>query len=153
VFLFPLYAALVWYACSRWRRQFLGFAAYVGGVMGLVLLAYVDVRLMRVLFNSPASPALLLLLCGEAGLVFVIGGFVVCSPRTRAEVPCRSCGYELHGLDDPNPRCPECGLNEAVMQPARGFCVACGTRSAAIDGDRRLCTGCERHFGGGAAAA
>jgi hypothetical protein len=138
--LFPLYAALVWYGCYRWRRRFVGFAIYAAGVLALVMLAYLDVRLMRWMFNSPPSPSLLLLLCAEAGMVALVGALVVCSPRERAAKPCRACGYELEGLDDANPRCPECGLEGAALEPTA--CPGCGRLVAADPAGQGLCGEC-----------
>jgi hypothetical protein len=129
--LFPLYAALVWYGCYRYRRQFLGFAVYIAGVLGLITLAYLDVRLMRWFFNTDASPGLLFLLCAEAGLVALVGGFVVCSPRTRSVIPCRDCGYELSGLDDPNPRCPSPAAAAGASCRASPRCRPSATPAAA----------------------
>lgn len=144
MFIFPLYAALVWYCCARWRREFLGFAAYVAGVACIVLLVYVDVRLMRLVFNTGASPTFLLLLWAEAGIIALIGGFVVLSPKERVARPCRGCGYELEGLDDPNPRCPECGIADAFSEPADGSCVSCGTRTATVSARAPRCERCLR---------
>lgn len=114
--LFPIYAAMVWYACYRWRRRFLGWAAYGAGVAGILLLLVADIRLMRLVFNQTPAPSFLLLLGAEAVMVAVIGLLVVTAPRERPVVPCRACGYELDGLDDPNPRCPECGTAEAAKR-------------------------------------
>lgn len=141
MFVFPLYAAIVWYACYRYRRRFLGYAAYAAGVLGIVLLLWVDVRLTRWVFNQPAAPSLLLMLSAEAGLVGLVGAFIVFSPRHRAVLPCRDCGYELDGLDEPNPTCPECGLAYAARKVRPGRCVDCGGAMAApADGAR--CPGC-----------
>jgi hypothetical protein len=143
--LFPLYAALVWYGCYRYRRQFLGFAVYIAGVLGLITLAYLDVRLMRWFFNTDASPGLLFLLCAEAGLVALVGGFVVCSPRTRSVIPCRDCGYELSGLDDPNPRCPECGLMHAAVALVPLTCCRCGSVMQGEPQVQAVCDTCRSH--------
>jgi hypothetical protein len=67
---------------------------------------------------SPGSlVSLQLLLWMEAGAVAVVGGFIVLLPRRNAVMPCRKCGYELKGLEDENPRCPECGKEHAAFEP------------------------------------
>lgn len=151
MFIFPLYAALVWYCCARWRREFLGFAAYLAGVLGIVLLVYIDIRLMRLIFNTAVAPTFLLLLWAEAGIIALIGGFIVLSPKQRVARPCRACGYELEGLDDPNPRCPECGIATAFSEPSDGSCVSCGTRTAAVSAHAPRCQRCLRAVGPGPA--
>lgn len=114
--LFPLYAAIVWYGCYRFRRQFLGYAAFAAGVLGIVLLLWLDIRLTRWLLNQHPAPGLLMMLSAEGCIVFLIGGYLVMTPRERAAMPCRRCAYELAGLDDHDPRCPECGLERAAKR-------------------------------------
>lgn len=116
MFVFPVYAALVWYACFRWRRQFLGFAALGAGVMGVLLLAMLDVVVTRWLTHQVTKPLFVLLLLAEAGIILPVGAFVVMMPRERVELPCRACGYELLGLEIANPTCPECGLEHAARK-------------------------------------
>lgn len=116
MFLFPLYAALVWYACYRWRRRFLGYAALLAGVGLVTLLIWLDIALMRWVFDETAGPLIIMLLAAEAAAVLVVGSFLVFLPREQPLLPCRSCGYELDGLEHENPRCPECGLPEAVRR-------------------------------------
>ncbi|CAG0987542.1 hypothetical protein PHYC_02107 [Phycisphaerales bacterium] len=119
MFLFPLYAALVWYGCFRWRRRFLGFASLAAGVMGVAFLAGVDVVVTRWLTHQFPKPLFLLMLAAEAGIILPVGLFVVMMPRERIELPCRGCGYELEGLETANPTCPECGLIHARRRCGR----------------------------------
>jgi len=56
------------------------------------------------------------LLIVEAVITCVVGVFLACLPRNIAKRPCRKCGYELAGLENANPTCPECGLLFAYKQ-------------------------------------
>lgn len=112
--LFPLYAVLVWYACYRWRRHFLGVAALAAGVLGVAFLAWLDVVLTRLISNRFPSMLFLLLLGAEAGVLIPVGIFVWLVPRERAAMPCGGCGYELKGLEAETPKCPECGKEGQV---------------------------------------
>jgi hypothetical protein len=109
--LFPLYAICIWYCCARWRRSLGGFAALIFGEVFVLTFMFL---LKRVLVWSGGSPAVLdnfsLLLWGELAIVGLVGGVLVALPTTRAQHPCRKCGYELVGLEEHPPRCPECGL-------------------------------------------
>lgn len=143
VFIFPLYAVLVWYACFRWRRHFLGVASLLAGLGGLLVLAWLDVRIARWLTNQFPMPGFLLLLAGEGMIVLLIGTYLVAMPRERVRVPCRGCGYELDGLETANPRCPECGLGHAAARPVRGACRRCGQDAAPSASGAPVCARCE----------
>lgn len=116
--IFPIYALLVWYVCFRWRRSWIAFLAALAGAFAVVTLALMDARL-RVWFNLPrtAFSNLQILLWIEAIAVGVVGLFIACLPRGYSRRPCRRCGYDLSGLEDANPTCPECGLACAVAKP------------------------------------
>jgi hypothetical protein len=118
--LFPLYALFIWYLCFKHRRRWQGFVAWAAGVLGVVTFAVLDARIRTWLgFQPGALISLQLLLWMEAGAVALVGGFIVILPRRYAQVPCRKCGYELRGLEEENPRCPECGLEEAAFKVKR----------------------------------
>jgi ribosomal protein S27AE len=68
-----------------------------------------------------------------------IGLFLVCLPSHAAHVPCRKCGYELEGLEDTNPTCPECGLAFAARKLKPMKCGACGARSL-MDPEKPRCS-------------
>ncbi|MDX2130903.1 MAG: hypothetical protein SFY69_02475 [Planctomycetota bacterium] len=126
MFIFPLYAVLVWYGCFKWRRRFLGVASLVAGLGGVLLLGWVDVQVSRWLTSEFPMPGFLLLLAGEGGIMLLVGSYLVALPRERVRVPCRGCRYELDGLEHANPTCPECGLAHAASKPRRVRCRRCG---------------------------
>lgn len=118
--LFPLYALFIWYLCFKHRRRWQGVVAWLAGIVGVVTFALLDVRVRTWLgFPPGALLSLQLLLWMEAGAVALVGGFIVLLPRRSAYVPCRKCGYELRGLEDENPQCPECGLEFAAYKPKK----------------------------------
>src|SRR5262245_59091878 len=109
--LFPIYAVVIWYLCFRWRRQWIGWGCLVLGLAGVGLLGWVHRTLNTAFFGEDVNPLLFqILLVAEAALVLVMGGFSVTLPIEVAEVPCRRCHYDLAGLEDDNPTCPECGM-------------------------------------------
>lgn len=118
--IFPLYALFIWYLCFKHRRRWQGVVAWLAGIVGVVTFAVLDVRIRTWLgFQPGALLSLQLLLWMEAGAVALVGGFIVILPRRSAFVPCRKCGYELRGLEEENPRCPECGLEHAAFKPKK----------------------------------
>lgn len=143
MFLFPVFAVLVWYACYRWRRQYLGYAALAGAVAGVLLLTRLEILIERWLHLE----LLLLraLLMAEAGIVLAVGAFIVSCARYPAQTPCRKCGYELHGLDDANPTCPECGLAHAARKVRRRPCPCCATEVLVARGQDPRCATCVDH--------
>jgi ribosomal protein L37E len=114
VVLFPVYAALVWYGCFRWRRRFQGMIWLAAGMLGLAFLAWLDVVGTRWLLGRFPGPLFIMLLAAEAGIVGPVGLYVWSLRRERVDIPCRRCGYELKGLEVSDPTCPECGLPSAV---------------------------------------
>ena len=149
VILFLFYAAFVWYLCFKHRRDWRGLLA-LGVGMALLWLA-ADLYRLAIRWAKSANSTLvdtrhdgklfLMLLALEAVVVVVVGLFFWCLPRDVRIRPCRRCKYELDGLDDDNPRCPECGLAAAAVKVRTRKCPACGVRSEwRIDRDQ--CTGC-----------
>ena len=131
--LLPAYAVFVWYCCFRWRRRFAGLAALCFGEAIILTLLWIEQRFR----NAPGArdhasfSNLSLLLAGEGLIVAAMGFFLWALPRTRAEFPCRSCGYELLGLESDAPICPECGtaaLTSATIhtQPPRATQASAG---------------------------
>lgn len=114
--LFPIYAAIVLYGVVRLRRRFLGLALLAASLLGLALLAWIDVTVGRWITGKPPMPLFRLLLCVEAGILFPLGLYLWTVRRERVELPCRKCGYELQGLEVANPTCPECGLAFAAEE-------------------------------------
>lgn len=108
--LFVLYAVLVWYACARWRRRWLGFACALVGAAGVVGVAIFHIHLNRWSGGRIYLPVLQSLLYPYGVLLLVMGLYIACLPRSRPAISCRRCHYDLAGLEEDEPRCPECGL-------------------------------------------
>lgn len=141
--LFPAYAFLVWYACLRWRRQLMGVAALVLGVMLIALLAQFDLTIRRALHLHDDGPLFRFMLYSEGVIVGMVGAILVLVPSHPAAVqPCRRCGYELHGLEVANPTCPECGTAYAASKVELAPCIGCGQDVPAAADGRNLCKGC-----------
>lgn len=141
--LFPAYAIFVWYFCVRFRRQVWGFVALAFGLTLVATLATLQRRLYLA-YDSDSFMVTHLdfLLWLEFFAIGAVGLFLACLPTHAADVPCRKCGYELSGLDDSNPTCPECGTASAARKPKRMTCGACGVRSD-MDPEQPRCTACE----------
>ena len=141
--LFPAYAVLIWYFCFRWRRRWLGWACVFLGVAGVALLSWLH-RVLSLMYSSEiVNPMLFqLLLAAEAGLVLMVGAFIVALPVAVAELPCRGCGYDLAGLEEDNPTCPECGMRHAARKVCRCGCRGCGAEMFLARGDNPDCPAC-----------
>src|ERR1051325_12209144 len=125
--LFPIYAVVIWYLCFRWRRTWIGWAALVLGLAGVGLISWMHMVFNTAVFSDSVNPMLFqILLVAEAGLVLVMGGFSVTLPVEVAELPCRRCRYDLAGLEEENPTCPECGMRHAAKKVRLRSCRACG---------------------------
>lgn len=115
--LFPVYAALVWYGCYRWRRQFLGYASLLVGAGAMLAMMQLELLIERWLRAD--NVLLKALLITEAGFILLVGCVVVRLPRERVQEPCPACNYELAGLEAGHDRCPECGVaREAAAREA-----------------------------------
>lgn len=147
--LLPIYVAIVTFACYRWRRRFLGFIWLTLALLGVYLLALLDRAINRMAGNDPSISFIRYLLILEGLMVLVFGGAVVVLPRQRAAMPCRGCAYELMGLEQDNPTCPECGLEHAARKPRP--CAAC--RKGPGSALRGVCVCITRGGGGGACRA
>lgn len=111
---FVIYAVLVWYASARWRRRWLGFLCVLGGVGGVVAVAIFHIHLNRWTGGRLYLPVLQSLLYPYGVLLGVMGFYIACLPRSQPAVSCRRCHYDLAGLEEEDPRCPECGLAQAA---------------------------------------
>ncbi len=112
--LLPLYALLVWYHCFRQRRRLMGWVALALGILGMATLSKIEFTVRAWAGGEPGFNSFQFILMGETFIVTMGGLFIVLLPRRDAETPCRKCGYDLVGLEEKNPRCPECGLNAAA---------------------------------------
>ena len=140
--LFPVYAVLVWALTWRWRRSWLGFATVFAGVLGVGLLGLLHLLSTFVFPEALQGPIFPLLLAVEAAMVLVVGAFIAVLPRHRVDRPCRKCKYELSGLDDDNPTCPECGMVHAARRVRLKHCRRCALAMWVGRGDNPPCTGC-----------
>lgn len=141
--LFPIYAFLVWYACLRWRRQVMGVAVLALGIMAILLLAQLDITIRQALHVPDNGPLFRFMLYAEGLMVGLVGVLLVALPPRRAAiVPCRRCGYELQGLEEANPTCPECGTIFAAHALPLAPCIACGVATPAATDGRHLCKAC-----------
>lgn len=150
VLLFPAYAVLVWYYCVRFRRQAWGFVALAFGLTLVATLATLQRRVRTAFdFEGFIFSNLDFLLWVEFAAIAGVGLFLLCLPTHTAHVPCRKCGYELEGLDDCNPTCPECGLLFAARKPKRLTCGVCGVKSS-MDPEKPRCAACDQREAAGA---
>jgi hypothetical protein len=142
VVLFPAYAVIIWALTWRTRRSWLGFVTVAAGVLGVFILGLLH-RFTEMVFPvSVSGPFFSLMLATEAAFVLVVGLFIATLPRHRVDRPCRGCRYELQGLDDANPTCPECGMAHAARKVKPRHCRRCGQSLLVSRGENPRCTGC-----------
>jgi hypothetical protein len=145
--LFLFYAVFVWYLCFKHRRQWIGVLSLIAGLTFVAILGRLYESMIawakasgNQLFDGRSDGRMFtFLLVLEAAIVLVVGVFLLCLPRIIAVRPCRKCTYELSGLDDPNPTCPECGLKFAVTKPT--LCPMCNITPLA-DARQAACSAC-----------
>lgn len=136
--LFPIYIAIVCYACYRWRRTFIGCVCVLAGLLGVGALYWIDRTLHIAWGRDPEQSFLRPMLVVEAMIVLVLGSMLLFIPRERKILPCRTCRYELHGLEDKNPTCPECGLANAAYPMNRRACRRCGAVVMAFNAENAI---------------
>lgn len=145
MFIFPLYAVLVWYLAAKYRRRWQGFAIVAASVLLIVLVGFFHAWLGEVTRGRFQVGNMRIILIGYGALIGFIGLFIACLGR---EQPwhCQFCGYNLLGHAEANPRCPECGRVSALKKFARGLCRYCGQdlKKRGEDPTLELCAGC-RH--------
>lgn len=143
MFVFVLYAALVWYAAIRWRRSWLGLLCVLAGLAGVALIAFAHIKLNQWTHGRIYLPVLQVLLYPYGALILMIGLFILTIPRIYAGSQCRKCGYELKGLETHVRRCPECGTVHAMFHETGNACATCAGELGASDGDTRVCEECK----------
>jgi predicted RNA-binding Zn-ribbon protein involved in translation (DUF1610 family) len=150
MFLFIVYAVLVWWGAFHWRRHVLGFASVLGGSGVCVLLGMghtwmgnaTDGQIFMPVFQGLLYPYTALLL--SVGLCFAVapahtGG------RTAVNSPlCRGCGYDLTGLERRARKCPECALPRAWARDER-HCLHCDLDITHTSASVSSCPGCGEH--------
>lgn len=115
--LFPIYAALVLYGVYRLRRRFLGVALLAASLLGLLALGWLDLMVGYWVTGRKTTMLFRMMLGVEGALLLPLGVYLWSVRRERIEIPCRRCGYELFGLEQANPTCPECGMACAAEAP------------------------------------
>lgn len=113
--LFVIYAIAVWYFVLRSRRTLRGAACLIGGVAGLVVVAWLHYRLQAWTSFDIYLPVLQVILYPYTGMVALIGVFLLSLPTPG----CRLCGYDRHGLEE-DEICPECGTTVAEAETRAG---------------------------------
>lgn len=122
MFMFVVYALLVWYAALRWRRRSAGILTIAAAMFGLHLFNLVHGDIARAfgydadIFRGLMYPYM--------GLVAVIGLYLYSFPRElpRGRVHCRACWFDLsdHEELDADTPCPECGTTPAEARSFKG---------------------------------
>lgn len=139
MFVFVIYAVMVWYLAARWRRRWAGFAAVFGGLMLLLLLAWLHIQIYYWTDGAIGLPVLQILLYPYIMLVFGIGLFTACLPRAALPGQCLFCRYDLSGLESETTICPECGIDlalppEATLAAIEALRAAQSTSGTGSDG-------------------
>ncbi|MBC7770881.1 MAG: hypothetical protein H7210_00165 [Pyrinomonadaceae bacterium] len=108
--LFPLYAGIMWLLAAKWRREWKGFAVVLGGTLFMLFIEYTLYKLGALNIGSIDPGGALGLLVPFTVFVSAVGLFIACQPRSApSEVHCKTCFYDLTGLDPVELTCPECG--------------------------------------------
>jgi hypothetical protein len=141
MFAFVVYAVLAWYLAFKWRREWRGFGVVLLSLAGVALVAYFHICLNRWTNGRIYLPVLQVLLYPYGVLVGMVGVFLAVLPL-RHKFSCRACGFELSGLESDNPRCPECGLEEAARPCPFGVCATCALELNEDEAEAGLCDRC-----------
>ncbi|MEO1583801.1 MAG: hypothetical protein AAFR96_04415 [Planctomycetota bacterium] len=123
MFLFVVYALLIWYAAFRWRRHVAGVVTIVGGmiVMHLFNIVHGDIAdslgYDENIFRGLMYPYM--------GLVAAVGIYLFCFPKElpRGTLHCRACWYDLSDMEGEfteHTPCPECGTTRAEARTGKG---------------------------------
>ena len=125
MFAFIAYAALVWFAAVRWRRTWLGWSAVAAGILGIVLVGYLHWQINEWTQGRIFLRVLQVLLYPYGLLVASVGFFICALPVRYAGASCRSCGYDLRGLETDERTCPECGVGHMLSHERGDSCRRC----------------------------
>ena len=149
MFIFILYAVLVWWGAYHWRRHALGFA--VVGTGGLILFAtawfhtkvgeWTEGRIYVPVLQSILYPYIALVLL--VGLCFAFAPTHTGGRLVRTHKRCKGCGYDLRGLPDSQTVCPECGVR--FVGTPRRRCLHCGQDLTGTSVSVRECPNCGKH--------
>ncbi len=103
-----------WYFAARHRRTWRGAVSVALSLLGLMLIAWLHIKLNHWTRGTVSLPLMQMLLYPYAIMVVAVGAFLVTLPR-RTFMPghCVMCAYDLQGLEVmPGQswlKCPECG--------------------------------------------
>lgn len=112
VYLFVLYAMLIWFGVYTFRRRWVAW-----GILALSLpVAWLVVRLTQWLAGSQNTMLVMMAAVYEL-LILMVGVLIALQRREKpARFPCRQCSYDLTG--NQSGVCPECGKTVDVSPPA-----------------------------------
>jgi len=142
VIFFVFYAGLVWYGALKRRREVMGFVYTMLGVLGVAVLGYVHYLLNIWSHGALCLPVLQSLLYPFGVLILAMGLFLACLPPRYSGSRCRSCGYDLRGLETDDRVCPECATRHVLFHGAGEPCRACHTPLKAREWNQAVCTRC-----------
>ncbi|MCA9288457.1 MAG: hypothetical protein KDA05_07725 [Phycisphaerales bacterium] len=115
---FVIYGVLVWWLAFAWRGSWRAWAAPIAGLLGIVLVAWLHVKLSEWTNGRIYLRALQVLLYPYGVLVTAVGLFIAAIPATpvgRRDGLCHACRYDLRGRTERDAVCPECGAR--VLEP------------------------------------
>lgn len=115
---FVIYGVLVWWLAFAWRGSWRAWAAPIAGLLGVVLVAWLHLKLGEWTSGQIYLPAMQVLLYPYGVLVTVVGLFIAAIPATpvgRRDGLCHACRYDLRGRTERDAVCPECGAR--VLRP------------------------------------
>ncbi|MEX2218913.1 MAG: hypothetical protein WD749_09155 [Phycisphaerales bacterium] len=110
MFVFALYAVLVWWLAARWRRQWGSFAVVAAGLALLLAVAWLHYLLSLWSEGRIYLPVFQSILYPYIALVTLVGLYIACLPANSRLPLCPACDYDLGGLEDETTSCPECGI-------------------------------------------
>lgn len=125
MFLFIVYAVFVWYLALRFRRTWAGFAYVTLGMAGVGVVGWGHFELNKLV--NIYLPVLQSILYPYGALVGMVGYFVAALPLKHGGSRCRTCGYELRGLETDQRTCPECGTLHILKHSPGDPCTRCET--------------------------
>lgn len=136
------YAVLVWYGALRWRRNWRGVLAVAVGVLGVAMIGYLHYMLNEWTQGRVYLRVLQVLLYPYGVLVAAVGFFISALPRVYSGSQCRTCGYDLRGLETDERVCPECATKHALSHRAGEPCRVCLRPLPSREADHQVCTDC-----------
>jgi len=115
MFAFVVYALVFWFLVAKFRRHWIGYTLSVVSFLGVMLIAYLHIKIRDWSGGRLYLGAMQMLLYPYGMLVFSVAVFIAFIPRRHPEGACQRCGYDLRGLEGLGLTCPECGLRQPVV--------------------------------------